>query len=81
MENAIGDRALNSLHQKSLKLIDGYISSYCYILNSPKRLCMIKQANELASVICDIESGRLGSKEDRKQRVVGEEYQRKKKSE
>ena len=42
---------------------------------------MIKQANELASVICDIESGRLGSKEDRKQRVVGEEYQRKKKSE
>ena len=62
MEYYIGDRSLENLSQKRLNLFDGYISSYCSIINSPKRLCMIKQANELASVICDIETDRLGAK-------------------
>ena len=66
MEDAIFDRALKRLHQQSLNIIDGYISSYCSILNSPRRLHMIKQAKELASVLCDIQSDRLGTKEDRK---------------
>ena len=35
MEDAVGDRALKSLPQKRLNFIDGYIESYCYILNSP----------------------------------------------
>ena len=62
MEGAIGDKALKSLHQIRLNIIYGSISSYCYILNSPKWLYMIKQVNELASVICDIESDRIGEK-------------------
>ena len=41
---------------------------------------MIKQANELASVLCDIESDRLGAKEDRKKRATEAEDQRKNKS-
>ena len=54
MEDAIGDRALKRLTQQMMKLIDGYISSYFSVINSPKRLSMIKQANKLASVLCDI---------------------------
>ena len=70
MEYNIGDRALKRMHNRSLNIIDGSISSYCSIINSPERLYMIKQANELASVLCDIESYRLGGKEDRKNRVM-----------
>ena len=77
----IGDRDLKRPPQRRLNIIDGYISSYCSILNSPKHLHMIKQANKLASVICDIESDRLLEKEERKKRVTYAEYQRKKKYE
>ena len=38
MEDAVGDRSLKRLPQRNLNLIDGSISSYCYILNSSKRL-------------------------------------------
>ena len=54
MEDPICDRALKRLTQQRLNLIDGSISGYCFILNSPKWLRMIKQSNELASVLCDI---------------------------
>ena len=70
MEDAIDDRYLKRMHQRRLNIIDGSISSYCSILNSPERLHMIKQANEFASVLCDIESDRLGEKEDRKKRAM-----------
>ena len=62
MEDSIGDRALKRLLWERLNIIDGSISSYCYIINPPKNLHMIKQENELASVLCDIESGCLGGK-------------------
>ena len=62
-----------------MNIIDGSISSYCSILNSTKRIHIIKQANELASVLYDIESDRLGSKEDRKKRSMEAEDQSKKK--
>ena len=45
MEDAIFDRALKRLHQQSLNIIDGYISSYCSILNSPEQLHIINQSN------------------------------------
>ena len=35
MENAVGDRASKRLLQIRLNFIDGYISSYFYIINSP----------------------------------------------
>ena len=70
MEYDIFDRTLKRLPQRRLNLIDGSISSYCSILNSPERLRMIKQANKLAPVLCDIESYRLGGKEDRKKRYM-----------
>ena len=42
---------------------------------------MIKQENELASVLCDIESDCIGEKEDRRKREMDAEYQGKNKSE
>ena len=42
---------------------------------------MIKQANELASVLCDIESDRIGGKYGRKKKAMDSELQRKKKYE
>ena len=78
---AIDDRALKRLSQQSLNIIDGSTSSYCSIINSPERLHMIKKVNELASVQCNIESDRLGAKEERKKRDTEAEDQRKKKSE
>ena len=73
--------ALKSLPQQRLNLIDGSISSYSSILNSSQRLHMINQANKLASVLCDIETDRLGAKEDRKNSEMEAEDQRKNKSE
>ena len=60
MEDYVSDRALKRLNQRRLNLIYGYISSYCSIINPPKRLVMIKQANTFASVLGDIESDRFG---------------------
>ena len=55
MEDAFGERALKRLPQRRMKIIDGSISSYCSILNSPKQLEQIRQANKLASVLCNLE--------------------------
>ena len=80
-KDAIGDRYLKRLTQKRLNLIDGSITSYCYIINSTERLHMIKQENELASVLCDIESDRIGAKEESNNRAMEAEYQSKNKYE
>ena len=81
MEDSVGDRYLKRLYQRRLNLIDGYISSYYSIINSTKRLRVIKKENDLASVLCDIESDCLGAKDDRKKREVDTEDHRKQKSE
>ena len=81
MECDIGDRASKRLPQQRLDLTDGSISSYCSIINSPKRICMIKQVNDLVSVLCDIESDLLWANEDRKKRAMEADDQKKKKSE
>ena len=54
MEYVVGDRYFNGPPQRSLNLIDGIISSYRSILNSTERLNLIKQANNLSSVLGDI---------------------------
>ena len=56
MKDAVGERALKRLPQRRLNFIDGYISSYCSILNSPEWLEQIRQAKNLASILCDLES-------------------------
>ena len=54
--DAVGKRALDTLLQIRMNFIDGSISSYCYILNLPKQLEQISQANKFASIMCDLES-------------------------
>ena len=81
MEDAVGERALKRLPQIRLNFIDGSISSYCYILNSPERLEQIRQANRLASVLRDLESDRIRDKEEKKKRATDFEENRRQKSE
>ena len=76
IEDVIGDRYLKRLPQRRLNLIDGSISSYCSSINYTKRLCMIKQAKELESVLCDIESDCLWEKEESKKKLMEAEDQR-----
>ena len=61
-----------------MNIIDGSISSYCYIINCPERLHTINQANELESVLYDTKSDSIGAKEDRNKRETEAEQQRKK---
>ena len=56
MEDAVGEMDLKRLPQRRLNFIGGSISSYCYILNSPEQLEHIRQANKLASVLCNFYS-------------------------
>ena len=53
---------------KLLNLIDGSISCYCYIINSPEWLDNISQSNELAGVVDDIESDILGGNKEKNKR-------------
>ena len=62
MEDAIGDRDLKKMTKKRFNLIDGSISSYCSIINSPKYIYTTKKTNNLVAVLGDIESNRLGGK-------------------
>ena len=57
-EDAVGERALKRPHQRRLNFMDGYISSYCFIINTPERLELIGQANKSASVLCNLDSDR-----------------------
>ena len=66
MDDAVGERNLKRLPKIRLNFIDGSISSYCSILNSPKRLEQIRQAKKLASVLCDLESDCMREKEEKK---------------
>ena len=70
MDDSVGERSLKRLPQRRLKCIDGSISSYCYILNSPQRLEHIRQANKLASVLCDLESDRIREKEEEEKKAT-----------
>ena len=54
MDDDVCKMALKRLPRRRLKFIDGSISSYCSILNSPERLEKITQAKKLASVLCDL---------------------------
>ena len=80
MEDVFGDTDLKRLTRRSLNVIGGSTSIYCSILNSPKWLHMTNQENELASVLGDIDSDRLGGNEDRKKRKMESEDHRKNKS-
>ena len=54
LDDAFGERDFKRLLQRRLNFIDGSISSYCSILNSPKQLEYIRQAKKLASALCDL---------------------------
>ena len=77
---AVGDTDLKNMPHKSLELVVVSISSYCYIIKSPKRLDMTNKANKFTAVLGDIELYRLGSEEKRKNRALDAKNHRDKKS-
>ena len=81
MEDDVGDIYLKRLPQIRLNFIDGYISSYFSIINSPEQLDMINQEGQVVSVLDNIQSEKLGDKEDRKKRAMEVDYQSKNKAE
>ena len=81
MEDDVSERALKRLPQISLNFIDGSISSYCFILNLPERLELIRQANKLASVLCDLESDYMREKGEKKKIYMENEENRRRKNE
>ena len=81
MDYAVSAISLNRLPQRRLNFIDGSISSYCSILNSPERLEQTRQANKLAYILCDFESYRMRKNEDNKNRETEVEENRRQKCE
>ena len=81
IQDAVGDRYLRNLLWQSMNFIDGSISSYLSILNSPERLHIITQVNKLTSFFGDIQSDHLEAKEDINNRERGSKYQRNNKAE
>ena len=67
--------------QISLNFIDGSISSYCYILNSPKIFEQKRQVTKLGSVLCDLESDHTREKEEKNKRAAEVEENRRHKYE
>ena len=80
LDDAVGERALKRLPHRRLNFIDGFISSYCSIINFPKRLEQIRHANKLASVLCDLESDRIKGKDEDKKSATEVEDNRRQKS-
>ena len=57
-------------------MIDGSISSWCSVLNSPERLELIRQTNELAKVLGELEDDCLQDKEEKQRKALEEEKKR-----
>ena len=70
MQDFVGDRALNNLTRRKLKLIDDSISSYLSIIKSSEQIHVFNQSNYLSGVLGGIQSYRLGVKEDSNERVI-----------
>ena len=81
LQASSGKEARKRLPQRRLNLIDGCINSYSSVLNSDGRMKLIKEANELAAVLADIDNDRQAEKEARKERLIVEEEEKKRKAE
>ena len=55
MKDSMGEGARKRLPQRHLNMTDATISSHCAILNSEERMHMIKEVQELAAVMADID--------------------------
>ena len=72
MKDSQGKGAKKRLPQRRLNFIDGTVSSHCGVLNSPERLNLIRQANEVSAVMADLEKERLEKKEEKRRKKIEE---------
>lgn len=76
MEDTKGEGARRRLPARRLNMIDACISSWCSVLNSKDKLVLIKQANELAKVLGEIEKDREDEKQKRLSNTEQEEKEK-----
>ena len=62
-------------------MIDGNISSWCAVLYSPEQLELIRQINELAMVLGELEKEREEEKKQKQQKALEEEEKKKQRKE
>ena len=74
MKDSQGEGAKKRLPQRRLNFIDSKISAHCCVLNSPERLHLITQANEVAAIMGDLEADRIAknivNKNKRKEEAI-----------
>ena len=58
MQDAKGEGSRKKIPQRRLNIIDRSINSYCVHLNSPARMDLVQQGNDLAAVLADMENNR-----------------------
>ena len=73
MEDTKGEGAKKRLPARRLNMIDGCISSWSSVLNSSERIGLIRQSNELAKVLGELEQDREEDKEEKHQKAEQEE--------
>ena len=76
MKDSKGEGAKNRLPKRRLDILDGNIAAYCKLLNSPDQLRMIREANELASVLADVHNDKQEEKNARKLKRLQEEAEK-----
>ena len=62
--------------QRRLNIIDGFINGYFVHLNSPARMDLIRQTNDLSAVLADMQNDRQMGRDTSKKRSVDKETSR-----
>ena len=73
MQDSQGEGTKKRLPQRRLNFIKSTVSSHCRVQNSKERLVLIRQANEVAGVLGDLETDRLLKKAEQKKKRAEEE--------
>eukprot|EP00957_Ditylum_brightwellii_P128917 9834094-Ditylum_brightwellii.AAC.1 len=58
-------------------MIDGNISSWCAVLNTPEQLDLIQQTNELAIMLGELEKEHKEEKKQKQQKALEKEEKKK----
>ena len=77
IKDSKGDGVKKRIAQRRLNMIDATVSSHCAVLNSAERMHLIKQANEVAAVLADIELEQIQKREKSRKEKAQKEAQKK----
>eukprot|EP00957_Ditylum_brightwellii_P044721 3390963-Ditylum_brightwellii.AAC.1 len=76
MEDAKGEGVRKQLPARRHNMIDGNISSWCLVLISSEGVELIRQTNELAEVLGELEEDCLQDKEEKQRKALEEKKEK-----